>query len=234
MINLNDVPTIDWNNFEQASELTKKVVKDLAADKVTLRKLVYAIEDNPDLLRQCERHQLLDRLVIYDGGDRNFKIRLNFTTNDHFDRPHDHRFSFTSLILRGCYRHIWYKYDDEIYDHTLDDQAKQWLDRYHPDDVSSINIPEMKPMFITEELQNACYTMHHNVIHATITTPDSLSLFLKGSGEKSRSIIADRATNKLWWRYGEADETDERRNQKLMPIEVYRELRGKLETWGII
>ncbi len=234
MINLNDIPVIDWDDFEKASEITKQVVKELAADKATLRRLVYSIEDDPNLLKQCERHQLLDRLVIYDASEKNFKIRLNFTTQDHFDRPHDHRFSFTSLILRGSYRHIWYKYDREIYDPALDEIAKQWVDRYNPDDTSSIDIPSMEPLFITDERKNSCYTMHHSVIHATITTPDSLSLFLKGPGEKSRSIIADRQTNKLWWRYGETDETEERRRQKIMPVEIYRQLRAKLEAWEII
>ena len=106
---LDDLPAIDWQEFDAVASTTKSIVRRLAADRSLLAALVDNVPNRPDLLRQCEHHRLLDRLVIYDGLDRGFKIRLHLSTDDHLDRPHDHRFSFTTLILRGQYDHIWYE-----------------------------------------------------------------------------------------------------------------------------
>ncbi len=211
---LDDVPAIDWDDFEEAGRVTKQIVRQLAADKATLRKLVFDIENKPELLQKCERHQLLDKLVIYEGLDRGLRIRIHFSTEYHLDRPHDHRWPFTTLLLRGQYRHHWHRANGPVSDGST------------PDD--------MRPLYVTDEKAGACYTLHDTSVHTTYTTPDTVSLFLRGTTQKQRSIITDRESGKVWWRYGEHEETPERRQAKIMPVAFYRELRERLERFDII
>lgn len=211
---LDDLASINWNRFEEASAITKAVVRALAADKQALRNLIFSIENNPHLLAKCERHYLLDKFVLYDALDRGFRVRLHISTENHLDRPHDHRFSFTTLILTGKYQHIWHH-----------------LRQARDDSVETANI---EPVFITTEESGACYTLHHTVIHTTYTTPGTVSLVIRGPAEKGRSIITERDTGKVWWRYGEQDETAERRSEKQMSFQDYIMLRDKVESLGVI
>lgn len=226
-------PPIDWTDFNEASRITRDLLQELVEDKESLRLLVDNIEHDKTLLDNCERHELLERLDIYDARDRGFQIRFNFTTPTHSVRPHDHRYSFSTYILRGSYKHIWFDPGQEIYDHGRDDIANQYLEKTNPDDESGIDFGEMKPLFVTTERRDAQYTIHHSCVHATITTPDSLSLIIKGPGEKNRSLIADRTNQTIWWRFGRTDESAERIARKKMPLDYYRGLRSKLAAWEI-
>jgi hypothetical protein len=149
-------------------------------------------------------------------------------------RPHDHRYSFSTYILRGSYKHIWFDPGQEIYDQSRDAIANRFLEKTNPDTASGIDFGEMKPLFVTTECRGAQYTIHHTCVHATITTPDSLSLIIKGPGEKNRSLIADRTNKTIWWRFGRVNENLERIARKKMPVKYYRTLRDKLAKWEII
>jgi hypothetical protein len=211
---LDHLPPIDWRDFERASETSKRVLHKLAGDGDLLRALVHRVEEAPRLLEMAEHHQLLDRMVIYDALDRGFRIRLHLTTDEHHDRPHDHRFSFSTLILRGGYRHIWHAPGQEV--------------------GEGMDVARLRPLFVTTEAQGACYTLHHSALHTTFTTPDTVSLFIRGPAEKQRSVITDKRSGKLWWRYGESDETAERRSEVQMSAEGYRKMRARLEVLGVL
>jgi len=211
---LDSLGPIDWDDFERAAATTKEVVRELAADKAGLREMIYSIEDDPYRLSKCERHYLLDKFVLYDALDRGFRVRLHMSTNNHLDRPHDHRFSFTTLILTGTYQHIWHHVHKNV-DDTLE-------------------LSDVEPVFITNEEVGSCYTLHHTAVHTTFTTPNSVSLVIRGPAEKERSIITERHTGKIWWRYGEQAESAERRRDKVMSMEDYKALRANVEALGVI
>ncbi|MBD9597682.1 hypothetical protein IB270_33195 [Ensifer sp. ENS05] len=227
------MPAIPWNDFREATRITRDLLAELANDKNSLRILTDRIASSPELLAQCECHELLERLDLYDGRDRNFQIRFNFTTPNHSVRPHDHRYSFSTFILRGKYKHIWFDPGQAIYDNEADEQALNHLDKNHPDSETGVVTTRMTPLFVTTESVGAQYTIHHSTVHATITTPESLSIIIKGPGEKSRSLIADRESGKIWWRFGRQMENLDRVNSKKMSFEYYQQLRSKLSEWGI-
>ncbi|NEB74295.1 hypothetical protein G3I40_03445 [Streptomyces sp. SID14478] len=234
MIDYLDSLTIDWNDFEKAGEVTREVVHRLSEDKESLRKLVYDVENKPELLAMCERHQLLDYIVIYDALDRGIRLRLHLSTDDHYDRPHDHRFSFSSRILAGGYTHTWYHMDGDVYGEGPDPEARQYLNRYNPDPRGQAHLDKLTPHVTRWEAPGSCYTLHHSAIHTTFTTPDTVSLFLRGPVEKDRSVIMDKEEGTLWWRFGRQDEPEERRQQKAMGLDAYRQIRDRLEDLGVI
>ncbi|MFB7947257.1 hypothetical protein ACFC6L_20335 [Kitasatospora phosalacinea] len=227
--------TLDWTDFEKAGAESRAFLRELVEDKALLRELVYRIEDRPDLLAMCERHQLLDYIVVEDALDRGFRLRIHLSTQDHLDRPHDHRFSFSSLIVTGGYEHTWHHPVRALYDASgADDTAVRHQSVNAPDLRDEVGLGDLVPYVTRREEPGACYTLHHSTIHTTFTTPDTVSIFLRGPAEKDRSIIFDRETGRLWWRYGQQAEPEERRRSKPMSLEEYREFRTRLEKLGVI
>jgi hypothetical protein len=217
---------LDWANLDEASRVTREVTQALASDKAALRELVHGIERRPALLARCEHHRLLDKLVVYDALDRGFRIRVHLSTDEHLDRPHDHRFSFSTRILTGRYRHVKHRLLGHI------DEAKGASAQNDFEAVPSD--ARVVPWMITNQERGSFYTLHHAEIHTTVTTANTVSLFIRGPAEKDRSIITDRETGKLWWRYGEESESAERRRQKVISVEQYRALRDKLAALQVI
>lgn len=225
MLNVLDRLTVDWTDLDKATAVTDDLLHELAADKDTLRMLVDRAAEDDDLLAQCECHRLLDKIVLYDGLDRGFRIRLHVSTSDHLDRPHDHRFSFSSLILAGSYKQVRHRIVGEVPDA---------IDAGIQEDHQAVPVDaRVEPEFATAEQVGSFYSIHHSVIHTTIMADDTVSLFIRGPAEKERSLITDRDTGKLWWRYGSQDESPERRRQKVMDLSKFEMRRRKLEVLGV-
>jgi hypothetical protein len=225
MLDVLDRLTIDWSDLDKATAVTDAVLRDLAADKESLRLLIDRAAEDDDLLGQCECHRLLDKLVIYDGLERGFRIRVHLSTKDHLDRPHDHRFSFSSLILAGSYQHVRHKVIGEI-DEGLDPGIQE-------DFEARPAHARVEPAFATTEQAGSFYTIHHSVIHTTIMADNTVSLFIRGPAEKERSLISDRDTGALWWRYGAQQESPSRRERKSMSLAQFEVLKRKLQVMEV-
>ncbi len=224
---------VDFSDFISAGKTTRNLARALAEDRAALRELVYSVSDD-ERLGMCERHQLLDYLVLYDAPERGFRVRLHMSTADHFDRPHDHRFSFSSYIVTGTYRHTWYECDRDPYAESSDEECQRWDSLRNPDDASSHLLSRVSPLLMRDERPGSCYTLHHSVLHTTFTTPGTVSVFVRGPSEKRRSVIMDKTTGRVWWRYGQTEESAERRKAKAMTRGEYEEFVTKLETLGVI
>ncbi|GAA2234167.1 MULTISPECIES: hypothetical protein [Kitasatospora] len=225
MLEALDRLVVDWSDLPRARAQTKEILTELAADKQSLTMLLERAREEEDLFDKCEHHRLIDKLVIYDALDRGFRIRVHVSTDDHLDRPHDHRFSFSSLIMRGNYRHIR---------HELVGQAPDVPEDAQNDFEAVPTDLKVVPRFVTTERAGNCYTLHHSEIHTTYTTPDTVSLFLRGPAEKDRSIITERETGRVWWRYGEDQEKASRRESKRISKAYFDELTGRLRGMEVL
>jgi hypothetical protein len=226
MLDVLDRLQLDWTDLEKVTAINDELLHELAADKRTLARLLERCAEEQSLFAQCERHRLLDKLVIYDGSERGFRIRLHVSTNDHLDRPHDHRFSFSSLILAGGYRHVRHRLVGDL-DTDLAPEAME-------DHQAVGSGLQVEPQFATEESAGSFYTIHHSAIHTTVMAENTVSLFIRGPAEKDRSLIIDRASGQLWWRYGAQQETQERRERKQMDLSHFELLKHKLSTLDVI
>ncbi|MBT0770054.1 hypothetical protein KIH74_14035 [Kineosporia sp. J2-2] len=226
MIEALDRLDLDWADLPGTHQVTRELLKELAADRDTLRLLVDRAREDAALRAMCERHRLLDKIVIYDGGERGFRLRLHISTREHRDRPHDHRFSFTSRIITGRYRHTRHELVGEL------DENLPW----HVQDDVDARLSEAKavPRFVTHQSAGSTYSLHHTEIHTTFTTPDTVSLFLRGPAEKERSLITERETGRLWWRYGADRERPDRRERKVMRQDDFEDLVGRLNRLEVL
>ncbi|GII65314.1 hypothetical protein Skr01_53990 [Sphaerisporangium krabiense] len=216
---------VDWTNLPETHRTTREILAELAADRRTLRTMIDRVRETPSLLALCERHRLLDKIVVHDAPN-GVRLRVHISTKEHRDRPHDHRFSFTSRILTGAYRHTRHELVGEL------DESVPW---HVQDDVDAV-LSEAKavPRFVTRQTAGSTYSLHHTEVHTTFTTPDTVSLFLRGPSEKDRSLITERETGRLWWRYGADKERQDRRARKQMQPAEFEELVGRLHRLDVI
>ncbi|MER0481231.1 hypothetical protein ABR737_23320 [Streptomyces sp. Edi2] len=217
--------TVDWSDLHKARAQTNEILTALAEDKQAMTHLLERAREEEDLFDKCEHHRLLDKLVVYDALDRGFRIRVHVSTEDHRDRPHDHRFTFTSLILRGHYRHVRHQLvgrPEGVPEDAQDDFDAQDSDL------------RVIPRFVTNEVAGNCYTLHHSEIHTTYTTPNTVSLFLRGPAEKERSLITERETGRVWWRFGEDKEKAARKGSKRISKAYYDELTARLRGMEVL
>lgn len=208
---LDDIQPIDWNDFGSAAETSQHIVRQLADDRALIGRLLDGIEEDSSLFLMCEKHDVLDKLVLYDALDRGFRIRIHISSGNPAERIHEHRFSFTSLILRGEYEHIFYGMTGG------------------PD----LETASFHKVHVTTERAGSCYTMHDSVFHTTYMPAGMVSLILRGDSVKERAVIVDPKINRVWWRYTDSQESEEHRRSVRMTPEYLRGLCAQLREWGL-
>ena len=206
--------TLSWKDLKGVQETLSPFLSNLASNKAKLRELVDNARANPQLFRMCERHELLDYFVLYQCPKTDTRLRLHMHTDVHKQRPHNHRFPFCTLIVRGRYEHHWNRLNGPL--------------------DASTRLSDLQTAYITTERVGSCYTLSANVVHTTITTADTVSLFVRGPAELDRSIIIDRESGEIRWRVSRDKESVGRRKQVTMKSSDFDTLRRKLVRLNVI
>ncbi|MEV6985597.1 hypothetical protein AB0M95_30655 [Sphaerisporangium sp. NPDC051017] len=181
--------TINWENTTQVQLATAGLLAELAADRAALRAAVEAISGDPHLEGLCEHYDILDKLVLHDDPESGFRIRLHLFGPDHYDRPHNHRWTYSARLLTGSYTHTLYG-TEEGFD-------------------ESTGVAKLHAKMVRVEQAGDSYTLHHTMVHAAVAEPDTVSLIVRGPAVKDRFLVTDRATGRVWWQYGAAQEAPE-------------------------
>jgi hypothetical protein len=238
-----DVERIDWEDLPGAARLTQRLIREFAADKALFRELLLAVEHDEYLWQKCEEDVVEDKIVLWDDIEKGLRIRLRMSTDYQQQLAHNHRFSFTNLVLRGNYLHRNYFARGGFNENTL------------PEDVT--------PVMLHEDRANDCFTIHHNALHSTpFIELGTISLVLRGNPVKERApvmfkesrgreqaLAAQRAgdgdaipeiepeqaaVGDMFWRVGQDAESAERRAERQMTIEKYRYWCERLPELGIV
>lgn len=186
----------DWNNLQQVSDRSQSVFQDLLYSG-GLQEALDNLRSDEHLRSMCERYDFLDKLVLYDDPSTSVRVRLHLFRSGYYDRPHNHRWSFASRILRGEYVHRIYGREDVL----LGQHDSQPLD----------------PIMERIEREGDEYVLHHNSVHSVQATEDTISLVLRGPASKERFLIRDLGAGSSFWVQGAANETPQVRAQKVMP-----------------
>ncbi len=156
----------------------------------------------------CEHYDLLDKLVLFRGQRCDFRVRLHVFLPGYFDRPHNHRWSYSSLILHGSYQHSIYGQDGGL--------------------TEDIEVGSLRPIMTHRQRAGDFYTLHHSLIHSVIAEPYTVSLIIRGPAQKNRFLVMDRLENRAWWQFGMAAETAEDREKKVMTREHFDGVMARL------
>jgi hypothetical protein len=203
--------SLDWEDADAVEHTCRKALTTLSEDPETIRRALLALPQRPDLLKLCEHYDILDKIVLHDD-ESGVRLRLHVFLPGYFDRPHNHRWSYASRILRGEYRH--YLFGDAELDTQIDPAS-------------------LKALLVRQERVGSAYALHHTMVHAVVAEPYTVSIVLRGPAVKDRFLVMDRKTGKSWWQYGASQESADSAMQKQMSLERLTELAGWLRDWDL-
>ncbi|MCX4681481.1 hypothetical protein OG413_40495 [Streptomyces sp. NBC_01433] len=167
---LEELPALDDNDLRLAHRRSRDILLRLGADRRLLTQLVGEIEHDPQRMTESEVHPLINRLVIYQDDARGFQIRLHMSPGARELVPHDHKYTFTTLVLAGAYIHVWRRRTDG--------------------GEGEFTAEDLQPGLITVERPGSCYTLGHPLVHQTVMLPGTVTLFMRGPRAKTRSNAA--------------------------------------------
>jgi hypothetical protein len=172
--------------------------------------LLQALLEDPRLQAMCERYDFLDKLVLHDMPDAGVRIRLHLYRDGYYDRPHNHRWSFASRIIRGQYGHRIFRTDDAFTEDT--DPAG------------------LRPLCERTETPGSTYALHHASVHTVQASEGTIALLIRGPAAKDRFLILDRAAGGSLWAYGAASETPRQRAAKTMTPAILHDAIDRART----
>ena len=203
--------SLDWEDTDAVEAATVKALAMLTSQPRMLRDILLDLPERPDLLGLCEHYDILDKIVLHDDPS-GVRVRLHVFLPGYFDRPHNHRWSYASTILRGQYRH--YLFGDADLDETIDPAS-------------------LKALMVRDEQSGSTYALHHTMVHAVVAEPYTVSLVIRGPAVKDRFLVMDRKTGQSWWQYGANQEPAYDAEQKRMSVERLAELTTSLREWDL-
>jgi hypothetical protein len=201
----------DWDDIDAVETNTSRVLDALTGERSVVRAVLTDMPRRPDLLALCEHYDILDKIVLWDDPT-GFRVRLHIFLPGYFDRPHNHRWSYASTILRGQYRHYLFgnvELDENVQSRDLD------------------------AVMVRQEQVGDAYALHHSMVHAVVAEPHTVSLVVRGRAVKDRFLVMDRKTGESWWQYGAKQESTEDAAKKRMSVDYFREMRARLDDWGV-
>lgn len=204
--------TLDWNDLASVINAATRLLDQLAGDRPLLGDLATRITDDAVLPDLCEHYDILDKLVLHDDPS-GWRLRLHVFLDGYFDRPHNHRWTYTSRILTGSYTHTLYGAD-----HDLTDE---------------VDVAALTPRLIRIEEPGDTYTLHHSMIHSVTAHGETVTLIIRGPAVKERFVVTDRETGKAWWQYGAATESAKAAAAKHMTPDQIQGRVGALRTAGV-
>ncbi|MFD3704261.1 hypothetical protein ACFWUP_14050 [Nocardia sp. NPDC058658] len=204
---------LDWNDVDVVEAASRKSFELLTTQKYLLRRALNAVTDNPDLTALCEHYDILDKIVLHDDLQSGVRLRLHIFGPGYHDRPHNHRWTYASHILRGHYRHRLYG-EAEL--------------------GTEIDVAGLRAIHVRQERVGTSYALHHSAIHAVVAEPGTVSLVLRGPAIKDRFLVMDAKTGASWWQYGAMTEPSDAAAKKRMSARRLRELIASLDEWQLV
>ncbi|WP_327749782.1 hypothetical protein [Streptomyces europaeiscabiei] len=193
---------LDWDDMEEVFPAAEEAFAALTADRWTLLlNLLDAVPPNPELSEMCETYDFLDKVVLHNDKEHGYRIRAHLFREGYFDRPHDHRWPFASMILTGSYRHTQYGDNSGFADADPND---------------------LRPLSVRTERPGDWYALHHTAVHSVSAEAGTLSLVLRGPAVKDSFRIIETDRSSSFTVKGAAQETSEERAAKRMSDERLR------------
>lgn len=185
---------LDWDDPTRARKAAESAFTRLTDDRwALLLELLDALPDHPELTEMCETYDFLDKLVLHNDADGGFRVRLHVFRPGYFDRPHNHRWPFASMILTGSYLHTLYGADT---------------------DFETATLASLRPLHVHTESAGGWYLLHHSAVHSVAAEAGTVSLILRGPAAKDAFRIIDVPTGESFHVRGAKDESLQQRADK--------------------
>lgn len=200
-------------NLEEFEKMSKELLSELAHDKSKLRKRILEVPQNEALFSLCEHYDTLDKIILYVDEKLKIRVWLLVFADDYSEGAHNHRWSYSSLVLRGGYRHTIF---------------------VPKGNADSPSLGDLSPVLIRHEKAGDFYSMHYSQYHSVVPDPGTVTLSARGPAETDRFRLIDRSANEARWQYGAAKESDEEKAKKKMSKAQFDATFEKLTKLGVI
>lgn len=180
------ITRMDWSDVRRIHTVASAALRHLS----TSGELCHLLETLPtreSLVERCEHLRSLDKLVLYDHPESGIRLRLHMFSDEYLDLPHNHRWSYTTLMLAGGYTHYVFEPMRE--------------------DSHTTPVTDLRPLNVQQVLPGAAYTLDHTVVHSLAASSATMTLVLRGPVMKSHATWTDRTTNQTWRHEGGASDT---------------------------
>lgn len=185
--------TADWDSPSSVANWAQDRLAELAGRPGLLADLVQDVLADPG---QGESYPNMDKVVLWRSPDGALRLRLHAFFPGYADRPHNHRWSFAALVLRGSYLHTLYGGQDGV--------------------LAGVRAGrEPQPQYAGRQPAGTGYFLHHEAVHSLRVDEPTVSLILRGPAVKNdyfTVLPADGSTpvaRRLEWSQGAARETAE-------------------------
>src|SRR5215475_487507 len=131
---------LDWQDLPGVVEASGMLLDRLDRDRALIGRLADRITTDTTLVPLCEHYDILDKLVLHDDPT-GWRLRLHVFLDGYFDRPYNHRWTYTSRILTGSYTHVLYGTDQDFTD--------------------EVDVAALTPRLVRIEEPGDSYTLHH-------------------------------------------------------------------------
>jgi|GEM_PF-2178596 len=225
----------EWGDLPRQAAWNEEFLSDLAGDPDALRTLLEAVRVDPQRRAMCEKDEFRYKIVLYDGEDRGFRLRLHAWRTGFADCVHAHRFSYTARLLNGGYQHsLWSTGDQELYPEGLEEFLEKMLPRDHRFVSQNLDLEKIAPVLITPIRAGQTYTQDNAVLSSTVTEPDTISVFLRGPAVRPHSLQWHTDTGMIVWRGGQASVPSWRQKEVAMTDDDFEQVLSKLATLAIL
>jgi hypothetical protein len=160
---------LTWSDTDRPAPVTHLLLG-IGGNKDRLRRLIENVMHDERLLSLSERSESFDKLVLATDKASGCRLRLHRFDTQFVDTPHNHRYSFWSLLLSGKYLHT-------IYGPGRD----------------ALRLPRGRlpaSSYAAFHAVGAVYGLHHSIVHtATDVAPGTYSLMLRGPKAKVKDDL---------------------------------------------
>ncbi|MFS8184755.1 hypothetical protein ACMG4P_24805 [Pseudovibrio denitrificans] len=207
--------SINWENCAEAYQEARDVLE-IVSIPSNLKILLEEFVSNQRLKEKSKIFNLFSKLVLLDGQDYKWKLRLHV-----FDRQvleaHHHHASFCACVLQGSYSHFLFGPNSSL-------------------DARRLSFP-LRPLFIHNHEPGSFYFIDHDMVHATMIEKPTVTLMLQAGSERSSFEIYDLETGNRRIRMTNPDisVTDSQEpGESRMSENELSAIRERLESDGLI
>ena len=212
---LENAAFIEWADAARAHAATTVIFDRLLAEDELLATVIHETIASGGSKGDCESFPALDKLVLWQSADRTLRLRLHVFFPGYYDRPHNHRWSFTSRVLCGRYVHSLYGLEDEV-----------WA-------AAKRGVPPAA-RYVSEERAGYGYFLDSSLVHSLHTDTVTVTLLLRGPAVKDGYFQFDGAANSVMRGLGAKQEGADERLSKAMTSEGFSRVRTILEQQGVL
>jgi hypothetical protein len=212
---LRSATSIEWTDAGQAHPAISEMFDRILAEDELLATVVDRTIASRGSAGECESFPALDKLVLWQSADRSVRLRLHVFFPGYHDRPHNHRWSFASRILRGRYVHALYGLEDGVWA-----AAERGI------------MPTAR--YVSEERAGYGYFLDSSLVHSLHADTVTVTLLLRGPAVKDDYFSLEGAANSVRHGVGANQESAEDRLTKAMTEEGFSRVRTTLEQQGLL